>query len=282
MTGDFQADVMAGVAHQESRKNEPEHRIADAEVEGLRPQTVALRDIAGEQGGDTDGEITGEFIEPDREPSRFRSHEIDLHDDRHRPGEALIDAEQRIRRDNPAPARPPGNHERNRKADEPAENKHMLAAIDIGKMAGDQIGECLDDAEADDEGEDGRGRSDLEFFGADQRDHRACNPTMPPTKALMRTSSENCCQFSRKPSVMPAADRTGRIGSGAAHYAAANLPEFMARISAACGGGGGMSASMTRTNSSSSPIRNALLWRFSNPMVDVGLPLRLRPHTEPE
>jgi hypothetical protein len=29
------------------------------------------------------------------------------------------------------------------------------------------------------------------------------SPTMPPTKALMRTSSENCCQFSRKPSRMP-------------------------------------------------------------------------------
>ena len=29
------------------------------------------------------------------------------------------------------------------------------------------------------------------------------NPTMPPTKALIRISSENCCQFSRRPSRIP-------------------------------------------------------------------------------
>ena len=32
------------------------------------------------------------------------------------------------------------------------------------------------------------------------------------------------------------------------------------------------------SSASSSPMRNALLWRFSNPMVEAGLPLRLRHH----
>jgi hypothetical protein len=42
-----------------------------------------------------------------------------------------------------------------------------------------------------------------------------------------------------------------------------------------------MSAIIICTNAASSLIRNARLWRFSKPMVDVGLPLRLRPQTDP-
>jgi len=37
-------------------------------------------------------------------------------------------------------------------------------------MSGDEIGDRLDDAEADDERDHDRGRSDAEFFCADQRD----------------------------------------------------------------------------------------------------------------
>src|SRR5262249_54391221 len=71
-------------------------------------------------------------------------------------------------------------------------------------------------------------------------------------------------------------------GLARTHSAASSLPELMARTSAACSGGAGMSASITRRKSASSSMRNALLNRFSNPMVDVGLPLRLRPQTDPE
>src|SRR5579863_7980877 len=172
MVGDFDADVLAGITHEQSGENEPKNGVTDAEVKGLRPKTVTLRDVAGQECGDADGEITRKLIEPHGESARFGPNEIDLHDDRHRPREALIDAEQCVRRDNPAPARSPANHKRHRKADEPAENEHMLAAVDIGKMPGDQICYGLDDAKADDEGEDGRGRSDFELLGADQRDYR--------------------------------------------------------------------------------------------------------------
>lgn len=34
-------------------------------------------------------------------------------------------------------------------------------------------------------------------------------------------------------------------------------------------------------NAPSSPICSALLWRFSNPTVDHGLPLKARPQTDP-
>src|SRR5258708_36107521 len=40
------------------------------------------------------------------------------------------------------------------------------------------------------------------------------SPTMPPTKALTRTSSENCRQFSARPSRTPELDRTSRLRGG--------------------------------------------------------------------
>jgi len=62
-------------------------------------------------------------------------------------------------------------------------------------------------------------------------------------------------------------------------------PELAALIAllmcAACGGAGGISASMKRMNAASSSIREASLWRFSKPMVDQGLLLKRRPQTEP-
>ena len=168
--------MMPRVAHEEDRESEPKRGIADAEIERLRPETVALGDVAGEEGGEADGEIAREFVQADGEAARFGADEIDLHDHRHRPGEALVDAEQRVRRDDPAPARPPADHERHRQADEPAQHQHVLAAIKVGEMSRDEIGDRLDDAEADDEGDDNGGRCDLELFGADQRNHRPLQP----------------------------------------------------------------------------------------------------------
>jgi len=43
-----------------------------------------------------------------------------------------------------------------------------------------------------------------------------------------------------------------------------------------------MSRTIAATNAASSSIANALLKRRSNPMVEIGLALSDRPHTEPE
>ena len=48
----------------------------------------------------------------------------------------------------------------------------MLAAIAIGELARDQIGDSLNDPEAHDEGNDNRGRCDLELLRADEGDDR--------------------------------------------------------------------------------------------------------------
>ena len=65
------------------------------------------------------------------------------------------------------------------------------------------------------------------------------------------------------------------------HDYASTRPALAARNSAAPGGAGGMSVIMNLINSVSSSIRKALLWRFSNPSVEIGLALKLRPQIEP-
>jgi hypothetical protein len=63
--------------------------------------------------------------------------------------------------------------------------------------------------------------------------------------------------------------------------AAAWRPLFQARNSAAPTGGGGVSCNMNSTNSASVSILKAALCRRSTPIVENGLPLNRRPHTEP-
>ena len=98
-------------------------------------------------------------------------------------------------------------------------------------------------------------------------------PTIAPTNALIATSSENCARFSRSPSrTTPTLTRS-----------ATECPaRFAARISACCGGVGGMSFTSASAKASSESNWSALLWRRSNPIVEAGLADRPRPQTEPE
>jgi hypothetical protein len=88
----------------------------------------------------------------------------------------LIDAEKRVGSDHPFPARRPDDHERHRHADEPAENENALTPPGIGELARDEIGECLDYAEADDEGDDEGRRRDAELLRPDEWDDRSFDP----------------------------------------------------------------------------------------------------------
>src|SRR5262249_38919432 len=145
-----------------------------------------------------------------------------------------------------------------------------------------EIGAGLDYAEADDEGDDQRRRGNPEFLGADQWDYGAFDPDHAADKGVYQDEQGELPPIGAQPKTDLGCSlrRTTRVSPD--HSAAASLPELTARTSAACGGGGGISASMTRRKSASSSMRNALLNRFSKPIVDAGLPLRLRPQTDPE
>src|SRR5690349_9095572 len=78
------------------------------------------------------------------------------------------------------------------------------------------------------------------------------SPTIPPTNAFTSTSRENCCQFSRRPSEMRVTQsvrwETGIVPS---RYEI-DQPALLALSAFACGGGGGISASIKLTKGSSS------------------------------
>jgi hypothetical protein len=61
--------MVARISHDEDRENEAERRIAYADIEVLRPQPVALGDVAGEKRREPDGDIAREFVETDGEAS---------------------------------------------------------------------------------------------------------------------------------------------------------------------------------------------------------------------
>ena len=71
MMGDFQADMVARVAHEQHRENQPEHRISRRRDRSAPAAARTLGDVAGEKRRHADREIAGEFIEADREARDF-------------------------------------------------------------------------------------------------------------------------------------------------------------------------------------------------------------------
>src|SRR5262249_703102 len=149
-----------------------------------------------------DSEVSGELVEADCETALAGADEVYLHDDGHRPGEALIDAEQHIRGDDPFPGRCPHDQERHRQADPPPQDKRLLATPGVGKLPDTRFVSALTtpklmmkDVTA---AVEASWKVSLPIIGTSVRS----SPTMPPTKALISTSNENCRQFSRSPSAM--------------------------------------------------------------------------------
>jgi hypothetical protein len=176
--------MISSVVDEQNRQSRTEQGIGDAEIDRHWPQAVASCKIASEKGGDADGEIAGKLIQADGKTARFGPDEIDLHDDGHRPGKPLIDAEQGVGGDDPAPAGRPHDHERNREPEEPTEDENTLAAPDIGELPGDQVGKRLDDSEADDERHHEGGGRDAELFRTDQRHDRALDADHTADKGI--------------------------------------------------------------------------------------------------
>src|SRR5215472_804550 len=146
--------MVACVADQKDGKCEAEDRVTDAEIEWCGPQAVMGGDVAGEKSCHAYSKVASEFIEANSQTARFGAYQIDLHDNGHRPCEALIDAEQRVGSNNPFPTWCPHHHERHRQSEQPADNEHALPAPNVGKMAGHKIGKRLDDAKTDNERDD--------------------------------------------------------------------------------------------------------------------------------
>ena len=158
----FLAGVAVGLAHEERREPETERGVGEAEEERLGPQPVLGGDEPGRQRGDGDRAVAGGLVQAHRETAPGGADEVDLHDHRRRPGESLVDAEQHVGEDDPAPRRCPHQQQRHRQADQPARDQDRLAADPIGERPGEEVGGRLDRAEGDDERERGGERGEPE------------------------------------------------------------------------------------------------------------------------
>jgi len=157
-------DVMRRLAHQQRRKEQPRCHETYPQIERLRAQSVACSDEARCQCAAGDREVAGELVQPHREAAILRSGEIDLHDDRGRPGESLAHAEQRVGGEHPRPRRRPHQQERHRGRNDPAGHQHVLATEAVREPSCEVVRERLGDAEHDDEGEHRRPGRQMKFL----------------------------------------------------------------------------------------------------------------------
>ena len=171
--GTFGAGVAVRLADQEERHAAAEHHVGDTEVERLRAEAPGMGDVAGGERRAGHGEVAGELVEPHRQAPPGRAREVDLHDDRGRPGEALADAEEPIRDQHPAPRGRPHEEEGHRCRDRPADEQDPLSADPIGEVSGQVVRRRLDDAEHDDERQDGRAGGEVEVLLGDGRQDAA-------------------------------------------------------------------------------------------------------------
>ena len=99
----FQLGVAAGLADEHRGEAQGDQRIRQAEQERRGPQTVVGGEVAGQERGERDGAVAGGLVESHGQAALAGADEVDLHDDGGRPGQALIDAQQHVGRDHPAP-----------------------------------------------------------------------------------------------------------------------------------------------------------------------------------
>jgi hypothetical protein len=166
-------------------EDEREHQAGDGEAnprqERLRTQLVSRGEVAGRDSGKRNGPIAGGFVQSHRQATSRRSHQVDLHNDGRGPAEPLVDAEQQVGEDDPAPARSADDEQRDGQpdepaGDEPAGDEHRLAADTIAEAAREEIRQRLNAAKAHDEGEHRGRRAEAELAFAKQWHHAALKP----------------------------------------------------------------------------------------------------------
>ena len=267
-------DVRGGVADEQHRQQEGDHGDHGAGDH----EDIAGGELCGEQaadpGGERDAAVAGGLIEAECKSAAARADEVDLHDDRHGPGKALIDAEQRVGGNDPTPARRDADQQRDGQRGGPPRDQQASASRPLRERSGRQIGECLDEPERDDERQDGSTRRQVEVVTADQRKRRALEADHRADERVDGDQERELCGVLAQPEshrypVHPTSvtDRPLRLA---------------ATIAACCSGAGGMSQIIASTNASSESNCRARLWTRSKPIVETGLADRPRPQTDPE
>ena len=98
-----------------------------------------------------DGQVAGGLVESEGEATAARTDEVDLHVHRHRPRQPLVQSEQRVRRDDPAPRRREDDDEGHGQPEQPSGDEDRPPGEAFRESAGEQIGERLRQPERRDE-----------------------------------------------------------------------------------------------------------------------------------
>ena len=172
--------MIACFSHHEKRQHEADGDECDGRIKGIESQPLPRRDPAGQQRRAGHRGVSGELVEAHREPAPVAAHQIDLHDDRRRPGQPLADAQEGVRHENPVPRGRPHQEERHRHRDDPAGDEHVSPADSVRQPAGGVVRQRLGHAEDDNERERGEPGGQVKFAlgekrenGALDADHRA-------------------------------------------------------------------------------------------------------------
>jgi hypothetical protein len=169
-------DVTRRVSHEEHREGETQcghDRRADPD---RRPRGDGGGRDSGREGGDGDSQVSGGLVQAERETSPDGADEIDLHDDGHRPGEALSGTEEEIGGDDRLPRRSERDQRSNGEHEHPPGDEDTLSPPSFGERAGEKIRESLRGAEGRDEREDPCPRGESVFLLGDERQDAAFEP----------------------------------------------------------------------------------------------------------
>ena len=219
------------------------------------------REPAAQPSGERDAAVAGGLVQPEREAAALGTDEVDLHHDGHRPGEALVDAEQDVGGDDPAPARRDRDQHRHRQRHRPAGDQQPPPAGALRERTGAEVGQRLDQPEGDDERQHRRVGGEVEVVAPDQRQRRALEADHRADEGVDRDEQREL----RDVLAQPELDRAGRSPRPQGLATSRRPERLAATIAACCSGAGGMSLVRAATNSSSEENCSAVLWRRSKP-----------------
>jgi len=106
--------MLPGLADEHSGQSQAEGGVRQSEQERRRPQPVRRGQGAGRQAGRREGQVAGGLVETHGQTAPVRADQVDLHDDGGGPGQALVDAQQDVRGDDPTPRGRPDQQQRHR------------------------------------------------------------------------------------------------------------------------------------------------------------------------
>lgn len=141
-----------GVCHGQPGQQERRHDDCEAEHQQTLAGAQPLRRVAGDDAGDGDPDVAGQFVEANDDAALVGTREIELGRLRDGPCETLVHPQQQGREHHPVPARRKKYQCGNRQCRQPAGKQHFLPPVMLRGPTGDEIHHALDEAEGNDKG----------------------------------------------------------------------------------------------------------------------------------